>query len=103
MTQRERALSRRVSRLCAAAIVAASLTDGACFPETKSLVAGATYEAQQLACVDNNETRETIDRCRMAVKRAWSSSDAGAGVDAFVRVVAFDNGLVDGGRADGAP
>lgn len=49
----------------------------ACFPESKRIAADASYAAQQMHCIDANETRETIDACRDAVKRAWASDDAG--------------------------
>lgn len=47
----------------------------------RRLEAAASYEAQQLACVDRNPDRASIDACRARVRAAWSPSDAGIEAD----------------------
>lgn len=41
-------------------------------PEAKRVEAAGGYKAQQSDCVVNNETRESIDKCRDAVKADWA-------------------------------
>jgi len=45
----------------------------ACFPADKQIEAAGGYAAQQYACIDRYATKENIDRCRDAVKRAWAT------------------------------
>lgn len=49
-----------------------------CFPELKQDIAAASYEAQQMRCVEQYANRADIDRCRAKVKLAWLVGDAGA-------------------------
>lgn len=58
------------------ALACARLTLG-CTPAAGPAEAGAGFAVQQLACVDNNETKPAIDACRARVRSAWAT-DAGS-------------------------
>ncbi len=50
-----------------------------CSPaEMKRDAAASGYEAQQMRCVEQYAHKADIDRCRMKVKLAWATVDAGS-------------------------
>ena len=50
-----------------------------CFEQPKHIAAAAGYEAQQMRCIEKHNDKESIDKCRDGVKRAWATD---ASVDA---------------------
>jgi len=72
-------LHRSSSMRLAALVGAIAYVSGLCthcLPrEAKEALADSTYLADQMRCVDNNDTRETIDACRKAVRERWGIAE----------------------------
>jgi hypothetical protein len=92
--EREREVKLIIIAFIAYILVAAA----GCFEQPKQIAAAAGYEAQQMRCIEQYNDKESIDKCRERVKKAWST-DSGT-VDASPEAgrtlnIGFDN---DGGK-----